>query len=268
MASHRIFICYRRDDSAAYADRLSDQLSDRFGADEVFMDLGMPLGVDFVAHLETMVSACSVMLVVIGPAWLTAIGENGTRRLDDDDDYVRFEIVTGFERGVTLIPILVNSAPMPRPRDLPAALAGLARQQAHELTRSRWRQDVERLGDEVKRILAETVKPKVLTAPTRAPSPAPAPSARPQTVFRAAPLLPRLPTAEPLKAPPPATLTPAPVPPRRPTVAQVTSDRRPTSSPRLLTHRSARRAELVRLWLFSVVVLISAAIVVIIGFTA
>ena len=35
----RVFVSYRRDDAAAYAGRLYDALSARFGADNVFMDV-------------------------------------------------------------------------------------------------------------------------------------------------------------------------------------------------------------------------------------
>ena len=37
--SSRVFISYRRDDSPAYAGRLSDQLRARFGAPLVFRDI-------------------------------------------------------------------------------------------------------------------------------------------------------------------------------------------------------------------------------------
>ena len=35
----KIFISYRRDDSAGHAGRLYDRLSDHFGLDQVFMDI-------------------------------------------------------------------------------------------------------------------------------------------------------------------------------------------------------------------------------------
>jgi hypothetical protein len=43
-----IFISYRREDTAANAGRLYDRLSDRFGEDQVFMDIdSIPIGLDF-----------------------------------------------------------------------------------------------------------------------------------------------------------------------------------------------------------------------------
>jgi hypothetical protein len=45
----RIFLSYRRDDSSPYAGRLYDRLSERFGRDNIFMDIDtIALGFDFV----------------------------------------------------------------------------------------------------------------------------------------------------------------------------------------------------------------------------
>ena len=43
-----IFICYRREDSIAYAGPLFDRLADRFGEERIFMDIDtMKVGLDF-----------------------------------------------------------------------------------------------------------------------------------------------------------------------------------------------------------------------------
>lgn len=67
----RIFISYRREDSQAYAGRLSDLLTTHFGDSVVFMDVdGISPGEDFVQKIGEQLSACSVFLPVIGPRWL------------------------------------------------------------------------------------------------------------------------------------------------------------------------------------------------------
>jgi hypothetical protein len=91
------------------------------------------LGVDFTQVVAQAVSDCAVLLAVIGPGWLTATDEDGQRRLDDPDDIVRLEIQTALERGIVVIPVLVEGAVMPRPRKLPEGLAKLARRNAHFL---------------------------------------------------------------------------------------------------------------------------------------
>ena len=47
-----IFISYRREDAPGHAGRLYDVLSRRFGEEQVFMDLSMELGIDFVEHIN------------------------------------------------------------------------------------------------------------------------------------------------------------------------------------------------------------------------
>jgi hypothetical protein len=90
-----IFISYRRQETSHLAGRLYDRLANRFGDDQVFMDVDtIELGVDFAQVINEAVSTCAVLLAVIGPHWLTATGEDGSRRLDDPDDIVRLEVAT------------------------------------------------------------------------------------------------------------------------------------------------------------------------------
>src|SRR4051794_38513017 len=87
-----IFISYRRDDAAADAGRLHDDLRRRHTRD-VFLDLSMRAGVDFHEALFARVKSCDVLLALIGPRWLQARNEvTGERRLDEESDYVRQEI--------------------------------------------------------------------------------------------------------------------------------------------------------------------------------
>ncbi len=52
------------------------------GRNSVFMGVhDIPPGVDLLEYLSDQVAACRVMLVVIGPNWLTAKDEAGQRRL-------------------------------------------------------------------------------------------------------------------------------------------------------------------------------------------
>jgi hypothetical protein len=140
-----LFISYRRDDQAGFAGRLADALGAAFGADYVFRDIeDIRPGDDFVVALQKQLHGVGVMLVMIGPAWLTA-SRNGVRRLDDPDDVVRLEIQAGLKSGKPVIPVLVGGALMPAEADLPQALAGLARRQAVALSDASWRSDVERL---------------------------------------------------------------------------------------------------------------------------
>ncbi|MDS4013905.1 MAG: toll/interleukin-1 receptor domain-containing protein, partial [Candidatus Accumulibacter sp.] len=129
----RIFISYRREDSIAYAGRLYDHLAAHFGADRVFMDLGqIKAGEDFTRVLAEQIAACDVVVALIGPDWLNASNAQG-RRLDQADDFVRYELASALAQGKRVVPLLVGGARMPASGDLPPAIAELAHRQAHEL---------------------------------------------------------------------------------------------------------------------------------------
>ena len=121
------FISYRRSDSAAYTGRLYERLASQFGRDEVFKDVdSIPLGSDFRTYLNTVVSECRAVLVIVGQHWLEARDDSGARRLDSRDDFVRIEIETALARGVPVIPVLVAGASMPTSEQLPESLAAFA----------------------------------------------------------------------------------------------------------------------------------------------
>jgi TIR domain len=76
-----IFVSYRRQETSHLAGRLSDRLVDRFGEDQVFIDVDtIGPGVDFTQAISRAVAACQVLLAVIGPNWLSATDERGRRR--------------------------------------------------------------------------------------------------------------------------------------------------------------------------------------------
>jgi TIR domain len=164
----KVFICYRRQETAAYAGRLYDAMVARFGEGNVFMDVDMPPGVDFEQRITEVVSGCVALLVVMGPNWAVT-AEEGRRRLDDPADFVRLEVETGLRRpDVTPIPVLVGGARMPKREDLPPELLPIARRNAIELSDGRWSYDVGRLMETLNDLL-----PNAAAAPGPAPIPPP-----------------------------------------------------------------------------------------------
>jgi hypothetical protein len=142
----RIFISYRRADSASAAGRLYDHLSQHFGEANVFMDIAdIPPGADFVRAIEDEIGGCDVVLTVIGPQWLAIMDDNGQRRIDDPEDFVRLEIETALAGDQRVIPILVEGAQMPTRDDLPGDLKPLSRINALALSNNRFKADVDRL---------------------------------------------------------------------------------------------------------------------------
>lgn len=191
--TQKVFISYRRKETPAYAGRLYDTMVARFGEDNVFMDVEMAPGIDFVQRITEVVSGCVVLIIVMGPDWAETTEEDGGRRIDNPSDFVRLEVETGLGRPeVTPIPVLVSGARMPRREDLPEEIRGIARRNAIELSDGRWSYDVGRLMETLEGLLAEPhpepeaspeqvapkpeVTPKPMAKPKRPPAPPPPPS--------------------------------------------------------------------------------------------
>jgi TIR domain len=152
----RIFISYRRDETAYPAGWLYDRLANQYGGGQVFKDVdSIELGDDFVQVITRAVGSCDVLLALIGEQWLTITDEHGRRRLEDPDDFVRLEIEAALTRNVRVIPILIDGARMPRADELPHSLVSLRHRQALELSPSRFEYDTGRLLKVLDTTLAE-----------------------------------------------------------------------------------------------------------------
>ena len=151
----KIFISYRRDDSAGHAGRLFDRLSSHFNRERLFMDVDhIEPGEDFVQVIEDAVASSAVLLVIIGRRWLTS-GDTIARRLDNPNDFVRLEVASALARNIRVIPVLVQNAIMPSPQDLPDDLLQLSRRNASELSDLRWNRDVDQLIGVLDKFLAK-----------------------------------------------------------------------------------------------------------------
>jgi hypothetical protein len=142
----RIFISYRREETAYPAGWLYDRLAGRYGDGQIFKDVdSIELGDDFVEVITSAVGNCDVLLAVVGDEC----------RIDDPNDFVRLEIEAALTRNVRVIPILVDGSRMPRAEEIPASLAGLVRRQALELSPNRFDFDTGRLLKVLDKSLAE-----------------------------------------------------------------------------------------------------------------
>jgi TIR domain len=225
-APGRIFISYRREETAYPAGWLYDRLAARFADDQVFKDVdSIELGDDFVEVITGAVGSCDVLLALIGDRWLTVTDEDGHRRLDDPNDFVRLEIEAALTRNVRVIPILVEGARMPRVSELPPSLARLVRRQALELSPARFDFDTGRLLKVLDRTLAEVRTAQQDAALPKAPAAA-APDAgatevqalprqRERTERTPPPSTPPAPATPAATRPPPEHTKPAEKQPRR-----------------------------------------------------
>jgi TIR domain len=160
MGNGRIFISYRRDDSAGYARAIHEQLVKRFAKDRVFMDVdSIEPGLPFDQVIKQAVERCDVLLAVIGKEWMAQKTGSGPR-IDDPKDFVRIEIAAALSGNVRVIPVLLDGASMPAQEELPEPLRSLALRNAIEVSNSRFSSDVERLIEVINKILGESDTPR------------------------------------------------------------------------------------------------------------
>ncbi len=150
---NKVFISYRRDDSAEVTGRIYDALVEAFGLDVVFKDIeNIPYGIDFRDNLQEAVAKCTLLIAVIGDKWLTITNSKGIRRLDDPGDFVRIEIEHALDRKIPVIPLLVKGASMPSEASLPDAIKRLAyRNAAQARNDPDFHADMERLVKSIQR---------------------------------------------------------------------------------------------------------------------
>lgn len=173
-----IFISYRRSDSQDVSGRIFDNLETHLdfelqkykekykklenypelfkltGRNLLYKDVdSIPPGADFRCHIRQALSNCKILLAVIGPSWVTATDDQGIKRLENPNDWVRIEIEEALRRDhVLLIPLLVSYAAMPRNNDLPESIKELTSCNAHHARPDPdFRHDMRRLTQYIKK---------------------------------------------------------------------------------------------------------------------
>jgi hypothetical protein len=168
----KIFISYRRADTAYISSYLYDELSRAFGKSNVFLDVdSIGGGIDYRQAIENALDQCAVLLVLIGPQWATIRdAKSDERRLDQPDDAVRLEVEGGLRRrGMIVLPLLTDNAHMPTAGEMPPGLAELSYRNAQNLRPGAdLRPDLERVINTIARTI-----PRVGTQPVGMPPVAP-----------------------------------------------------------------------------------------------
>jgi hypothetical protein len=144
----RVFISYRRADTANQAAWLADRLAGHFGRQQIVRDVdSIQLGNDFADVIAAAVTSCDVLLALIGHQWLAAAA--------GPNDFVRVEIESALTRGVQVIPVLVDGARMPTAAELPPSLAALTQRPPLGLGAANPEGDVSRLIQVLDQSIAE-----------------------------------------------------------------------------------------------------------------
>ena len=153
----QIFINYRRSLSPKDARLLQKALEKTFGAKRVFLDVdGLDGGDHWLHTLQRQVDDSAAMVVLIGHAWADERTEKGERRLDDPNDFVRFEIARALSNEIPVLPVLLDGAEMPRVEQLPTNLQPLVFTQAMALTMASFDKDADAIGKRLKFLIVKS----------------------------------------------------------------------------------------------------------------
>jgi hypothetical protein len=149
----KVFVSYRRQDSAQVTGRIYDKLVASFGTHTVFKDVdSIPLGSDFRRILEKSIANCDVILVVMGLKWSGAPDQQGQARIHDTSDYVRIEIENALQKNLPIIPLLVDEANMPAAEALPESIRDVVFRNATKIRPDPdFHRDMDRVIDAIRR---------------------------------------------------------------------------------------------------------------------
>jgi hypothetical protein len=116
----RIYLSYRRAESAAAAQRLLATF-ERLG----IICTESSRSERFNTNTEREIKGCDFVLVLMGTKWATLENRFGFSLLYDPNDVVRREVETALTAKRTIIPILVDGAAIPESGNIPVSLAPL-----------------------------------------------------------------------------------------------------------------------------------------------
>lgn len=167
----KLFISYRRDDTQDFTRSVYERLATRFGAANIFMDVdSVPLGSDFRQILRDAVAESSLALVMIGRFWLSVKDDQGRRRLDNPNDFVRIEVEAALARDIPVVPVLAHGVAIPREGDLPPSIAALAFRHGTDVRSDQhFNHDVEQLIARLAPLLEKPAPQSVVVAPAPQP---------------------------------------------------------------------------------------------------
>jgi len=139
----RVFISYRREDTAPAAGRVYDRLCRLISKSNVFFDVSTISGGEiYDRKIMSEIERSEAVLVFIGKSWLMS---NGRMRLQEPDDYVRAEVRAALGRPILVLPVLVDGVQMPLPDQLPDDIRALSTRNALSLRHESFDDDTENI---------------------------------------------------------------------------------------------------------------------------
>ena len=154
-----IFVNYRQSDSQHAAMAIASILKHSFADGEVFIDRSSILGGrDWPNSITAALDSAQVLVAVLGEDWLRSWDEHGRRRIDHPKDWVRLELSRSFERGIPVVPVLLENAEVPSPDALDPCLLGICSSQAIRVRLDTWDIDLERLISTLSKLITGVVR--------------------------------------------------------------------------------------------------------------
>ena len=182
-----ILVDYRTADARYCAAATSKLLADRFERERIFLDnQSMRPGAKYPAELRTALESMRVLLVLIGPRWMSPYPRNNRLLpIERGGDWVRREIRRALQRAVPIVPILLDGVSLPDPGRLPQDVRGLVHHQTIAIDHRHLRRGVDALGDRLAELLPKRVARRPGTRAGRAtPARPPSAAARRSDVHR------------------------------------------------------------------------------------
>ena len=165
--AQRVFLSYRRSDSADQAIALKIVLEQKLPHVSVFVDTESVNPAErWPDRLTAALSHSSAVVALIGPNW--RFGADATDRFTDTEDWVLLELAYALEHNVnSVVPVFFNTSTTTAYRDLPPSLVGIRDIQALELRQdAQWSQSVDRLASSVAKILGTVAIGRTINFPT------------------------------------------------------------------------------------------------------
>jgi pterin-4a-carbinolamine dehydratase len=174
--ANKIFVNYRHSDAQHAAIAIAETLRWTFSEGEVFFDrTSVKGGEAWPKTIQNALDSASVLVAIIGRDWLRACDQYARRKIDHPDDWVRKELLRAIERGIAIIPVLLDDADLPHIDALDIALHKLLDSQAERMRVDSWDSDLAILINRVKTISQATMR-ATPAFPNGMPIPRPSPT--------------------------------------------------------------------------------------------
>lgn len=153
LKNKRVFISYRRADTADAAQRLQRKMNTGHASLVIFLDeTAMVGGEEWTKRLRNELDKADIVLLLIGQSWQNSAG---LARLHESRDVLCGEITFAIRHEKLIIPILIGSAEMPELNQLPEEIQAIAGYHAERLRNESFDADWTRIEQSIKKQLTE-----------------------------------------------------------------------------------------------------------------